>query len=96
MPPGLGGLAAPLTIQITPPALGIDHMSGNGLNVAELTALGAYEIAIAHKCHLIALNPDDAVYHISVSVHPCQHHVADISRSWRLKDHTFLATDDKW
>ena len=67
-----------------PPALGIDHMSDLCPDIAGLTALCANEIAIAHQRQLSALNPDDAVYHISVSVHPGQYHVADINQSWPL------------
>ena len=74
---------------------GIHHMGGNGLDVTEVTPFCSCDVAVTHQRHLITIDADDPMRHVSASPHPGQNHVAHL-HICRLCEHdTFLIANDK-
>ena len=57
------------------------------LDIFEQTMFRTSHIAVSHQRHTVTVDVDDTVYDISIAIHPCQHHVADINYTpWAMQD----------
>ena len=73
----------------------IDYMRRYGLDVANGATFRASQIAVAHQCHVIAVDTDDAMHHISVTIYPCQYYMPHLRCNRLLQNDALLAADDK-
>ena len=71
------------------------HMSGYRTDVVNLTVFCADDVTITHQYHVMTVNLDDAVYHITTVLHPGEYHITHLGVIWFLEDDTLLATNNK-
>jgi hypothetical protein len=53
-------------------------MRSQSLDIVEAAVLHAHDIAIAHQYHLLAIDADHPMNHVSATVNPCEHHVTHV------------------
>ena len=95
MPPSLRANAPPETIQVVSDTICVHNMCCNGLHIIDGATLHTNQIAVAHQGHLIAVDADDAMYHITTTCHPCQHNIALLQPLGFLQDNTLPTANDK-
>ena len=71
------------------------HMGCDCLDVASAAKLCACDISVAHQYHVRSADTDDTVNYVSATVHPSQHHVANLRLRRLLKDDALPSADNK-
>ena len=76
--------------------LGINHMSNQRTDIAQLTMFQAAQIAVASQRDIRPVNCLDAVYNEVVAVNPSQYHMPHFQVLGFLQDDAFLTANDEW
>ena len=72
------------------------HIDGFCCYVSQPTVFHPSDIAVAHHCHLIAVDADNAVDDVTRIFHPCQHHIANLYLFGFYQIDTLPAADNEW
>ena len=76
--------------------LGINHMSSQRADIAELTMFQTAQIAVASQRDIRPVNRLDAVYNEVVAVNPSQYDMPHFQVLGFLQDDAFLTPNNEW